>query len=322
MSAGETEPSGGLHRADAPDETTEPKSRRRRLKRFAANVDTQPSLLTAADALRRRLPGDDRFGDSLSTAGSHPAEVVARGVSAFQPGRRSVAQELGLAGLQVWQSLSEATGRGRGDQELAVLFTDLVGFSAWALRAGDAATIELLRAVGTAGGCGFGPSREDRQAAGRRDHGHLPGGASRGRRRTRRPVRGGRARSRRSHPAHAPPGFTGGVPARSAATTSGRTSTLLLGSAPPPRATRCSSRRRSWLASRRRICEPAGPSACALTALPGTCTWCRSPEPRSADCRPSSTRRTAGVRGQCATSCPVQVFLQRWPSRPVKRAPC
>jgi adenylate cyclase len=150
MSAGETEPSGGLDRLDTPDEATEPKSRRRRLKRFAVKVDTQPSLLTAAGALRRRLPGDDRFGDSLSTAGSHPAEVVARGVSAFQPGRKSVAQELGLAGLQVWQSLSEATGRGRGDQELAVLFTDLVGFSAWALRAGDAATLELLRAVGTA----------------------------------------------------------------------------------------------------------------------------------------------------------------------------
>jgi class 3 adenylate cyclase len=60
-----------------------------------------------------------------------------------------VLQELGLASLQVWQSLSEATGRGHGDREMAILFTDLVGFSSWALRAGDAATLELLRAVGT-----------------------------------------------------------------------------------------------------------------------------------------------------------------------------
>ena len=43
----------------------------------------------------------------------------------------------------------EATGRGRGDRELALLFTDLVGFSAWALHAGDAAVLELLREVGT-----------------------------------------------------------------------------------------------------------------------------------------------------------------------------
>jgi adenylate cyclase len=46
--------------------------------------------------------------------------------------------------------VSEAAGRGRGDQPLALLFTDLVGFSSWALKAGDAATLELLREVGTA----------------------------------------------------------------------------------------------------------------------------------------------------------------------------
>jgi adenylate cyclase len=150
MSAGETEPNGGFDRPSSPVQTNGSESRRRRLKRFAVNVDSRPSLLTAASVLRRRLPGDDRFGDTLSTAGSHPAEVVARGVSSLQPGRKSVTQELGLAGLQVWQSLSEATGRGRGDQALAILFTDLVGFSSWALRAGDAATLKLLREVGTA----------------------------------------------------------------------------------------------------------------------------------------------------------------------------
>ncbi len=94
------------------------------------------------------MPGDERFGDSLSTAGVSPVQVIARGVSAMQPERDSVTKELGLAGLQMWQSLSEATGRGRGDRELALLFTDLVGFSSWALQAGDAATLELLREVG------------------------------------------------------------------------------------------------------------------------------------------------------------------------------
>ena len=33
---------------------------------------------------------------------------------------------------------------------MALLFTDLVGFSAWALEKGDTGTLELLRAVGTA----------------------------------------------------------------------------------------------------------------------------------------------------------------------------
>ena len=101
-----------------------------------------------ARRFRRRLPGDEKFGDPLSTAGRAPVEVIARGVSALQPGRESVTKELGLSALQVWQSLSEATGRGRGELEMALLFTDLVGFSSWALGAGDAAVLELLRDVG------------------------------------------------------------------------------------------------------------------------------------------------------------------------------
>lgn len=121
-----------------------------RLRTVAERFDTQPGLIAAARRLRRRLPGDERFGDPLSTAGVAPVQVVARGVSALSPERESLIQELGMAGLQLWQSLSEAAGRGRGEVELALMFTDLVGFSSWALKAGDAATLELLRAVGTA----------------------------------------------------------------------------------------------------------------------------------------------------------------------------
>jgi adenylate cyclase len=119
------------------------------LRRFAVQVDSQPALLTATQRLRRRLPGDEQFGDPMSTAGAQPVEVVARRVSAMQPERKSVLQELGLGALQVWQSLSEATGRGHGDQQMAVLFTDLVRFSSWALKAGDGPALELLREVGT-----------------------------------------------------------------------------------------------------------------------------------------------------------------------------
>jgi class 3 adenylate cyclase len=114
-----------------------------------ARLNSEPALLSAARGIRRRLPGDERFGDPLSASGRAPVEVIARSVSALQPGRQSVAKELGLSALQVWQSVSEATGRGRGDLEMALLFTDLVGFSEWALQAGDAAVLELLREVGT-----------------------------------------------------------------------------------------------------------------------------------------------------------------------------
>jgi adenylate cyclase len=147
---GDGEGEGGEGEGGEDDGGEDPKRRLARLRRLAVRLDSNRGLLTAADHLRRRLPGDDRFGDPLSTAGPQPVEVVARGVSAMQPKRQSVVQELGLAGLQVWQSLSEAAGRGHGDQEMAILFTDLVSFSSWALKTGDAAALHLLREVGTA----------------------------------------------------------------------------------------------------------------------------------------------------------------------------
>src|ERR1700735_1662404 len=132
------------HEAEAPDD------RLPRRRGAVPRLASEPVLLSAARRIRRRLPGDEKFGDPLSTAGRAPVEVIARGVSALQPGRESVAKELGLSALQVWQSVSEAAGRGRGDLEMALLFTDLVGFSSWALHAGDAAVLELLREVGAA----------------------------------------------------------------------------------------------------------------------------------------------------------------------------
>ena len=135
---------------EAPADEVEPRAARLvRLRAAVVRLDSEPALLSAAHNIRRRLPGDEKFGDPLSTAGRAPVELIARGVSGLQPGRESVAKEVGLSALQIWQSISEATGRGRGDLEMALLFTDLVGFSSWALQAGDAAVLELLREVGT-----------------------------------------------------------------------------------------------------------------------------------------------------------------------------
>lgn len=106
--------------------------------------------MTAARLARELLPGDSEFGDPLSTAGDEPPHLLGRQLSALSAKRPSVLGEMGLGALQVWQSLSEAQGRGRGKHELAILFTDLVGFSRWALEAGDTAAIDLLRDVGRA----------------------------------------------------------------------------------------------------------------------------------------------------------------------------
>jgi adenylate cyclase len=136
----------------APEEAREEAARGRmaRLREAAVRMDSHPAVLGAVERLRRRAPGDAKFGDRLSTDERKPAAMVARGVSALEPDRPSALHDLGMGALQVWQSLAESAGRGRGDQEVTIVFTDLVGFSAWALRAGDEAALELLRAVGDA----------------------------------------------------------------------------------------------------------------------------------------------------------------------------
>jgi class 3 adenylate cyclase len=52
--------------------------------------------------------------------------------------------------VQIWQAVAESQGRGRGEVDVAVMFTDLVGFSSWALEAGDEQAVTLLRDVSDA----------------------------------------------------------------------------------------------------------------------------------------------------------------------------
>ncbi|MDX6198579.1 MAG: hypothetical protein QOJ79_1730 [Actinomycetota bacterium] len=107
-------------------------------------------MVAALRALRRALPGDSGFGDPLSAAGSDGASVVARVADRLFDEQPRASKELGLSALQVWHAMLERAGRGHGERELTLLFTDLVGFSSWALRAGDEDALALLRAVARA----------------------------------------------------------------------------------------------------------------------------------------------------------------------------
>lgn len=113
-------------------------------------IDTDPRFVAAARGARDRLPGDERYGDPLSTAGAEPTHLLGQRLAARAGERPSATRELGLGALQLWQALAEAQGRGRGTSELTILFTDVVGFSTWALEAGDGRAVELLRRVAAA----------------------------------------------------------------------------------------------------------------------------------------------------------------------------
>jgi len=113
-------------------------------------LDSGERMIALARAGRRRLPGDHRYGDPLSLSGSEAPALIGRGLTAVGEERPSALRELGMGALQVWQSLSEAQGRGQGEREVTILFTDLVGFSDWVLDAGDDEAVALLREVGEA----------------------------------------------------------------------------------------------------------------------------------------------------------------------------
>jgi adenylate cyclase len=113
-------------------------------------INRDPRLLAIVRSLRSVLPGDSRVADPAELASASQPRAVSRMLSEISSDRPGVLGEAGLGAIQVWQSISEAQGRGKGTSELAIVFTDLVGFSDWALEAGDEAAVNLLRDVSVA----------------------------------------------------------------------------------------------------------------------------------------------------------------------------
>ncbi|MEK6229415.1 MAG: adenylate/guanylate cyclase domain-containing protein [Actinomycetota bacterium] len=133
-----------------PTSSSEEESGEGRVAARLKKLDSAPRLVRAAQALRNMLPGDRDYGDRLSVAGSEPPQLIGQRLTALTAERPSALREVGFSALQVWQSLSEAQGRGLGDEEVVIVFNDLVGFSDWTLEAGDTLALELLRRVGQA----------------------------------------------------------------------------------------------------------------------------------------------------------------------------
>lgn len=120
------------------------------VRRRARALDNNASLLSFVRRLRRRLPGDEDFGDPLSTARFGHLAVANEQWTDMTENRSGVVRELGRGALQVWQSVLETRGHDHGDLQLTIVFTDLVNFSTWALNAGDDETLRLLREVAAA----------------------------------------------------------------------------------------------------------------------------------------------------------------------------
>lgn len=110
------------------------------------STNHNPGVIAFIRRARRALPGDPDFGDPLSAAGVGGPSAAARAADRLLE-RDVASREVSLAGLQVWQALTERVSGRPANREVTLVFTDLVGFSSWALKAGDDATLKLLRRV-------------------------------------------------------------------------------------------------------------------------------------------------------------------------------
>jgi adenylate cyclase len=116
------------------------------LRKKARELDSRPGLVDALRTGRELLPGDHERVPSTGTE-TRPQELLARYLTEVSD-RPSAARELGLGVVQLARALADTRGEAKGTVRLAIMFTDLVEFSAWALKAGDAHALELLRDVG------------------------------------------------------------------------------------------------------------------------------------------------------------------------------
>lgn len=114
------------------------------------SANRNPGVVAFVRRARRMLPGDPEFGDPLSTAGDGGPRAAARAADRLLGDRDAASREVSLSVLQVWQALTEAVSRRPANPEVTLVFTDLVGFSTWSLKAGDDAALTLLRQLARA----------------------------------------------------------------------------------------------------------------------------------------------------------------------------
>ncbi|MFZ2511441.1 MAG: adenylate/guanylate cyclase domain-containing protein [Gordonia sp. (in: high G+C Gram-positive bacteria)] len=107
-----------------------------------ARTDASAPLVRAAQFARRLTPPD------RMNVGSTTLDRLSSAIGDVNAQRPSAVRELGLATVGVWKSLVRRTlPDPSGPTPVTIMFTDLVDFSRWALRAGDDQVLELLNAV-------------------------------------------------------------------------------------------------------------------------------------------------------------------------------
>jgi class 3 adenylate cyclase len=140
------ERSGGIGEIDGVPDLPAPLPRPSGPMAWLKDANHSPAVVAFLRRARRALPGDPEFGDPLSADGVGGPRAAARAADRLLE-REAATREVSLGALQVWQALTERVSGKPANREVTLVFTDLVGFSAWSLSVGDEATLRLLRRV-------------------------------------------------------------------------------------------------------------------------------------------------------------------------------
>src|ERR1043165_5814773 len=89
------------------------------------NTNANPGVVAFLRRARQSLPGDPEFGDPLSAAGVGGPSAAARAADRLLE-RNVASREVSLAGLQIWQALTERVSGKPANREVTLVFTDLV----------------------------------------------------------------------------------------------------------------------------------------------------------------------------------------------------
>ena len=115
---------------------------------FLSRTDSSKAAVRAARLARKLAPQEN----TVFPSHERTSDRLARLIGDTKPGRQSATRELGLASVSLWQNMIERRRPSASDVPVPVtiLFTDLVSFSSWALRAGDDQVLDLLKQVNDA----------------------------------------------------------------------------------------------------------------------------------------------------------------------------
>lgn len=121
--------------------------RARRPTELLVRADANQTAIDVIRGIRGLLPASAAAIAAPRTHDRRVSDRLAHLLAGAQPEEPSAIRELGLTAVQAWQTLVRRRPRSGTPVSATIVFTDLVGFSTWALASGDDQVLQLIGEV-------------------------------------------------------------------------------------------------------------------------------------------------------------------------------